>query len=126
MNDFTDMRQKIDKARRQLPLPALMAREGLEEHAKKSAHCRFHDDQHKSFSVFEGKDGFWYWKCHAGCGDGDEIMFFRKLKKLSLTDAMNLYLEMAGFPACAPHKSREYPKFLILLNLLSLLNVLGL
>jgi hypothetical protein len=86
----------------------------------------FHDDQHKSFSVFEGKDGFWYWKCHAGCGDGDEIMFFRKLKKLSLTDAMNLYLEMAGFPACAPHKSREYPKFLILLNLLSLLNVLGL
>jgi hypothetical protein len=109
MNDFTDMRQKIDKARRQLPLPALMASEGLGEHAKKSAHCPFHDDQYKSFSVFEGKDGFWYWKCHAGCGDGDEILFLRKLKKLSLSDAMNLYLDMAGFPASRPAKSREYP-----------------
>jgi hypothetical protein len=110
MNDFTDMRQKIDKARRQLPLPALMASEGLGEHAKKSAHCPFHDDQHKSFSVFEGKDGFWYWKCHAGCGDGDEIMFLRKLRSWSLTDAMTVYLDMAGFPPCVPHKSREYPE----------------
>ena len=105
-----ELRAKIDEAKRRLPLPQLLARLGLGECAKKSAHCPFHDDQHKSFSVFEGKDGFWYWKCHAGCGDGDEIMFLRKLKKLSLTDAMNLYLEMAGFPAYAPHKSREYPE----------------
>ena len=110
MSHFSDQRQKIDKARRQLPLPDLMAREGLEEHAKKSAHCPFHDDQHKSFSVFEGKDGFWYWKCHAGCGDGDEILFLRKLKNLSLTDAMNLYLDMAGFPSDVPPKSHECPK----------------
>jgi hypothetical protein len=79
---------------------------------RKSRIARFpgHEDKHKSFSVFKGDDGFWHWKCHSRCGDGDEIMFLGKLKKLSLTDAMNLYFEEAGFPACAPHKSREYPK----------------
>jgi hypothetical protein len=111
MSGFSDQRQKIDEAKkRRLPLPDLMSRLGLGEHAKKSAHCPFHDDQHKSFSVFKGDDGFWHWKCFAGCGDGDEIMFLRKLKKLSLTDAMNLYLEMAGFPASRPPKSHESPK----------------
>jgi hypothetical protein len=112
MSDFSEMRQKVDEARRRLPLPDFMSRMGLGQHAKKSAHCPFpgHEDKHKSFSVFKGDDGFWHWKCHSRCGDGDEIMFLRKLKKLSLTDAMNFYLEEAGFPAHAP-KSREYPKF---------------
>jgi CHC2 zinc finger len=111
MNDFTDLRQKIDEAKRRLPMPGLLTKLGLGEHAKKSAHCPFpgHDDKHPSFSVFQGDDGFWHWKCHAGCGDGDEIMFLSKLKELSLTEAMNLYLEMAGYLACNP-KSREYPE----------------
>src|SRR5262249_42516895 len=68
-----------------------------------------HDDKHPSFSVFQGKDSFWFWKCHAGCGDGDEILFLSKLKGLSLTEAMSLYLELAGFPAQRPPKSHEYP-----------------
>jgi len=108
-----DLRQKIDEARRQrLPLPELMNKLGLAEHAKRTAHCPLpgHDDRHPSFSVFQGKDGFWFWKCHAGCGEGDEILFLRKLKGLSTTQAMNLYLEMAGFAAHRPPKSREYPK----------------
>jgi len=50
------------------------------------------------------------WKCHAGCGEGDEITFLRKLKRLSATDAMSLYLDMAGFPPGVPHKSHEYPQ----------------
>jgi hypothetical protein len=54
--------------------------------------------------------GFWFWKCHAGCGDGDEIMFLGKLKGLSLTKAMNLYLDLAGFPPRVPRKSHEYPE----------------
>jgi CHC2 zinc finger len=110
MNDHTDLEARIAEAKRRLPLQRLMAREGLSEHAKKSALCPFHDDEHPSFSVFKGKDGFWHWKCFAGCGEGDEIMFLRKLKGLSLTKAMNLYLEMAGFPASRPPKSHEYPK----------------
>ena len=111
MDDHSDLKEKIGEAKRRLPLPELMAREGLSEHAKKEAHCPFHHpDKHESFSVFRGDNDFWHWKCFAGCGEGDEIMFVSKLKGLSLTDAMNLYLEQAGFPACAPHKSREYPK----------------
>ena len=107
-----DLRAKIDEAKRRLPLPDLMSRLGLGGHAKKSAHCPFpgHEDKHESFSVFEGDDGFWHWNCFAGCGDGDEIMFLRKLKGLSNTEAMNRYLSMAGFPAGVPSKSREYPK----------------
>ena len=105
------LRAKIDEAKRRLPLPQLLVRLGLGECAKKSTHCPFpgHEDKHKSFSVLKGDDGFWHWKCFAGCGDGDEIMFLRTLKNLSLTDAMNLYLDMAGFPPGVP-KSREYPK----------------
>jgi CHC2 zinc finger len=106
-----ELRAKIDQAKQRLPLPELMARLGLGDHAKKSARCPFHDDEHKSFSVFQGKGGFWFWKCHAGCGEGDEILFLRKLKGFSMTDAMSLYLDMAGFPARSRSKSHEYPKF---------------
>ena len=112
MSDFNDLRQKIDAAKRRLPLPELMTREALGEYAKESAHCPFHDDEHKSFSVFKGMDGFWHWKCFTGCGEGDEITFLRKLKGVSLSEAMNLYLNEAGFPARVVRKSRECPQFL--------------
>src|SRR5436189_53716 len=52
-----------------------MQRLGLGEHAKKSAHCPFHQDRHNSFSVWQSDSGFWRFKCHAGCGDGAEITF---------------------------------------------------
>jgi CHC2 zinc finger len=110
MSDNNDLRGKIDQAKRRLPLPELMAQVGLGDRAKKTAHCPFHDDEHKSFSVFQGKDGWWHYKCFARCGDGDEIMFLRKLKGLPLTEAMSLYLEMAGFPPGHPPKSHKYPK----------------
>jgi len=69
--DNGDLRAKIDEAKRRLPLPELMVRLGLGDHAKKSARCLWHDDQHPSFSVFKGDDGFWHWKCFTGCGIGD-------------------------------------------------------
>jgi CHC2 zinc finger len=107
-----ELRAKIDEAKRRLPMPALMTKLGLGEHAKKKAHCPFpgHEDKHTSFSVFQKNDGAWWHKCFVGCSEGDEISFLRKLKRLSATDAMNLYLEMAGFPPSRPHKSHEYPK----------------
>jgi hypothetical protein len=105
-----ELRTKIDEAKSRLRLPELMSRVGLGERAKKSAHCPFHEDQHESFSVFKGEDGFWHWKCHAGCGDGDEIVFLTKLKGLSLARAMKLFLEMAGFPPRVSPKSHEYPQ----------------
>jgi CHC2 zinc finger len=112
MSDNNDLRGKIVQAKRRLPLPELMAHVGLGDRAKKTAHCPFHDDEHKSFSVFQGKDGFWHYKCFSGCGEGDEIGFLRKLKGLSMTGAMNLFLEMAGFPPSRPPKSHECRKSL--------------
>src|SRR6476660_9942311 len=67
--------------------------------------------KHPSFSIFHSSQGEgWKWKCFAGCGEGDEISFLRKLKGLSAPKAMNLYLDLAGFPASRPSKSHEYPK----------------
>jgi DNA primase len=83
-------------AKQRLPLPELMHRLGLEGHAKKSARCPFHDDRHNSFSVWQYETGTWFWKCHAGCGEGDEITFLEKLKGVSNSEAIKLYLEMAG------------------------------
>jgi hypothetical protein len=87
-----------------------MAQVALGDRAKKTAHCPFHDDEHKSFSVFKGKDGLWHCKCFAGCGGGDEIMFLRERKGFSSTKAISLYLEMAGFPPRLSHRSHEYPE----------------
>jgi DNA primase len=111
---MSDLRQKIDEAKRRLPLPELMAREGLSEHAKKSAPCPFlgHEDKRPSFSVFKGADGWWHWKCFAACGEGDEIAFLSKLNGLSRTEAISLYLQMAGFPPSRPPKSHECRKSL--------------
>jgi hypothetical protein len=108
----SDLRAKIDEAKRLLPLPQLLERLGLGDRAKKTAHCPFHDDEHKSFSVFKGNDGLWHYNCFAGCGDGDEITFLSKLKGLGLIKAMSLYLEMAGLPPSRSPKSHEYPKSL--------------
>ena len=114
ITENAELRVKIDGAKRRLALPALMGQLGLGAHAKKTARCPFpgHEDKHPSFSVFMGEDHFWHYMCFSKCGDGDEILFLSKLKGLSLTEAMSLYLDMAGFPSCRSHKSREYPKCL--------------
>ena len=91
-------RGPIQQAKLRLPLPLLMQELGLGEHAKKNAQCPFHDDRNPSFSVFQQEDS-WFFKCHAGCGEGDEINFLEKYKGISQSEATKLYLEMAG---CAP------------------------
>ncbi len=88
----------IQQAKVRLPLPLLMQRLGLGEHAKKNAQCPFHDDRNPSFSVFQ-IDGSWFYKCHACGATGDEINFLEKHKGISRCDAIKLFLEMAG---CAP------------------------
>jgi len=61
MTGNKDLREKIDEAkRRRLPLPDLMTALGHGERAKKTARCPFHADEHPSFSVFQGDDGFWH------------------------------------------------------------------
>jgi CHC2 zinc finger len=107
-----ELRQKLDDAKLTLlPLPQLLGRLGLSPHAKKSARCPFpdHEDKHPSFSVFQGEDGYWHYKCFSKCGEGDELTFVMRWKGLSMTQAMNLYLDMAGFPPSSPPKSHECP-----------------
>ena len=86
----------IAEAKQWLPLPRLMHQLGLREHAKKSARCPFHDDKHNSFSVYKNGRGEFRFKCHAGCGEGDEITFLELHKQISNSDATKLFLEMAG------------------------------
>ena len=89
-------RTPILEAKRRLPLPDLMAKLGLAEHAKKSAKCFMHEDGNNSFSVWEYNPGSWHWKCHAGCGEGDEITLLEKVKGIGRKEAIRLFLEMAG------------------------------
>ena len=108
-----ELRAKIDKARPGFSVPALMRRLGYDEkHIGKTALCPFHSDEHPSFSVFQSKNGKgWQWKCHVGCGYGDEIAFLVKHFNISRREAIRRYLEMAGFPAGRIPKSLEPPKF---------------
>ena len=104
MND-----EEIAEAKRRLPLPPLLHRLGLGEHAKKSARCPFHDDRHNSFSVWRNEAGRWFWKCHAGCGEGDEISFLEKRNGISTSEAIRLLKEMAGVTDTRSKATPESP-----------------
>jgi CHC2-type zinc finger protein len=90
----------IDEAKRRLPLPELMNQLGLGNHAKKTVRCPFHDDQCNSFSVWE-RNNIWFFKCHAGCGQGDEISFLQLFRQLSRSESTKQYLQMAGLNGAA-------------------------
>jgi hypothetical protein len=108
--ESAELRTKIDEAKQLLPMPSLMRRLGYDEkHIGKTALCPFHCDQHPSFSVFQ-KNGAWFYRCFVGCSSGDEITFLVKHFGISRRDAIKRYLHMAGFPACVPLKSHEYPQ----------------
>jgi hypothetical protein len=102
----------ISEAKQRLPLPVLMEQEGLGEHTGKSARCPFHDDRHNSFSVWKNETGLWFWKCHAGCGDGDEITFLERHRGVSKSDATKLFLEMAGVNGATPSRKQRLPSTL--------------
>lgn len=91
----TSRRADISDAKRRLPLPELLHQLGLSDHAKKSARCPLHDDQHNSFSVWQ-TNGAWFFKCHAGCGEGDEISFLGLHERLSRSGAIRRYFDLAG------------------------------
>ena len=70
MNDILELKWR-------LPLPDLLKQIGLGAHAKRSAPCPLHEDKNPSFSMFQTVHG-WRFKCHAGCGEGDEIIFLER------------------------------------------------
>jgi hypothetical protein len=84
----------------------LMERLGLGEHAKKNARCPFHDDRNPSFSVFQ-TDGSWFFKCHAGCGQGDEITLLERYYDISNDDAIKRYIKLAEGRSSTTTKRKE-------------------
>lgn len=89
------LHDSIVEAKTRLPLPALLDRLDLAPHARKSARCPLHEDRSPSFSIFSGGSG-WGWKCHAGCGGGDEIDFLETYLRTTKTEAVRRFLDMAG------------------------------
>ena len=104
----------LTQAKQRLPLPALMALCGYGDRAQKSARCMFHEDSHNSFSAYQHADGSWAWKCHAGCGGGDEADWLAKLRGLSNADACREYIRLAGVTAAQtsarPEKPLDWPQ----------------
>ena len=97
----------LSQAKARLPLPALMSLCGHGEHAKKSARCMFHEDSRNSFSAYQRPDGAWAWKCHAGCGGGDEPDWLAKHRGLSNADACREYIRLAGVIPSRPQPSTQ-------------------
>ncbi len=103
----------LAQAKQRLPLPALMAQCGHGDRAKKSARCMFHEDSHNSFSTYQRDDGSWGWKCHAGCGGGDEADWLAKRRGLSNADACREFIRLAGVntPRSQPSTRDSQPPF---------------
>jgi hypothetical protein len=101
------MSDSIQEAKRKLPLPVLMHRLGLGEHAKKSARCPLHEDRRNSFSVYKNAKGEFRFKCFAGCGEGDEINFLEVSQHLSRSEAAKLFLQMAGVNGATSQGSQQ-------------------
>jgi CHC2 zinc finger len=96
------------EAKQLLPLPLLMQRLGLGDHAKVKAKCLWHDDAHPSFGILP-RDGKWFFKCQAGCGHGDEIDFLAKYRGCSKGEAIREFLSMAGVSDSPASKAARKP-----------------
>jgi hypothetical protein len=89
---------RIDKddLKRRLPLPQLMAVLGHGDRAKREAFCPFHENKKtEAFSVWQNETG-WHWKCHTGCGGGDEISYLQQLFNEPYKSALRRLADLAG------------------------------
>lgn len=83
--------------RKALPLPELMQQLGFGANAQRSAFCPFHENIHTpSFSVWPTPNQGYRWKCHSGCGGGDELAFLKKARNLEFRDAWKLWKDLTG------------------------------
>jgi hypothetical protein len=97
-----DLNEKIDSfaenikcAKLLLPLEEMLDRLQDWDLCVGEKRCPFHKDTSPSFSMFT-KDDNQYWKCHAGCGAGDQITYLEIKFSLTRGEAIRLFLEMAG------------------------------
>ena len=86
----------INQLKSEVPLPKLVVELGYEQSlVSRSTNCPFHDDGNPSFGIWE-TDGMWKWKCHSGCGHGDELDFIQKALGIDQTAALTKLRELAG------------------------------
>lgn len=86
----------LDKVRSTLPMPELMVKLGMGDQAKPRAICSWHDDKNPFFGIFE-KEGLWFFKCHAGCGQSDEVDLLQKVLAIGTKgEAIRQYANLAG------------------------------
>lgn len=90
-----ELREQIGLAKQRLPLSQLIELLGDDALVDENK-CPFHEDMSPSFSTWETYEGQELWKCHAGCGSGDEIIYLEIKYGLSRWDALEMYLEEAG------------------------------
>jgi hypothetical protein len=89
------MGMNLELARQRLPLPELMHRMGLGDHAKRNAKSPFREERNPSFGIFEN-NGRWRWKDHGTGEGGDEVDFIAKLNNQSNAQAIATYCDLAG------------------------------
>ncbi len=106
------MQIDIQGLKRALPLPTLIEQLGISERVRRTMFCPFHDNKlTEAFSVYRGTKGGWKWKCHAGCGGGDEIDFIERLHRASRKEAIERYRQLLGSQASYPNpKTAITPK----------------
>jgi DNA primase len=90
----SDFAKRIQQAKDLLPLEQLIDEIGDSDRVAARL-CPFHSDSTPSFSVFTF-DGQQFWRCHAGCGAGDQISYLEATYNCSRGDAIRKLFEMAG------------------------------
>jgi hypothetical protein len=89
----------VDELKRRLPLPQLLHRLGLGDHAKPSCRSPFREEKNPSWGIFQ-REGKWYFKDHTTDDKGDEITIISRLKNWdSVSDfpkILEFYAELAG------------------------------
>jgi len=87
-------RERIEQAKELLPLYEFI-RDLDDADEVDQGLWPFHDDHSPSFSLFT-QDDVDLWKCHAGCGAGDQINYLEIKFDLTRGEAIHMFLEMAG------------------------------
>lgn len=101
---------RIKEAKAKLDLLATARLIGCPITDKPTQCCPFHDDKTPSFSVYRNeKTGELHWKCHAGCGEGDQIDLIATHKNISNAEACKEFLRLADINLSSRPQSNRPP-----------------
>src|SRR5262245_16935612 len=94
-NAQEELRERIGRAKELLPLEGLITELGDWDGQVSRGLCPFHNDHSPTFSIFANSSGD-LWKCHAGCGTGDQITHLEVKFQITRGEAIRLFFQMAG------------------------------